>query len=187
AFLAGTSVTGQLNLMNPMLWLVTYFMFTYGTVKNLPDYSGDKKAGTKTTATVFGDIHRAVRFTTIILVSPYILLLGLTITGMLPAIYYVELILLPILSFIVYNMWTSRSSEGLERMHTFGFFYAISFLLFTLVLSSPSLMSLTVVVSTFLWTLLVSRIHMDSRIEKRDWEHRPRPAPRRDQLSGRMV
>ena len=175
AFLAGTSVTGHVNLLNPVLWLVTYFMFTYGTVKNLPDYSGDKKAGTKTTATVFGNIRRAVKFTTIILISPYVFLVGLTITGFLPAIYYAELILTPLLIFILHNMWTARSSEGFEKMHTYGFFYAISFLLFTLVVSSPSLKSLGVVVSAFLWTLLVSRIHIDSRIESRDWEHNSNP------------
>ena len=175
AFLAGTSVTGHVNLLNPVLWLVTYFMFTYGTVKNLPDYSGDKKAGTKTTATVFGNIRRAVKFTTIILISPYVFLVGLTVTGFLPAIYYAELILTPLLIFILHNMWTARSSEGFEKMHTYGFFYAISFLLFTLVVSSPSLKSLGVVVSAFLWTLLVSRIHIDSRIESRDWEHNSNP------------
>ena len=150
-------------------------MFTYGTVKNLPDYSGDKKAGTKTTATVFGNIRRAVKFTTIILISPYVFLVGLIITGFLPAIYYAELILTPLLIFILHNMWTARSSEGFEKMHTYGFFYAISFLLFTLVVSSPSLKSLGVVVSAFLWTLLVSRIHIDSRIESRDWEHNSNP------------
>ena len=175
AFLAGTSVTGHINIINPMLWLVTYFMFTYGTVKNLPDYSGDKKAGTKTTATVFGDIRRAVRFTTIILISPYIFLVGLTIMGLLPPIFYVELALTPLLLFILYTMWTAKSSEGFEKMHTYGFFYAISFLLFTLVVSSPSLKSLGIVISAFLWTLLVSRIHVDSRIESRDWEHKSNP------------
>src|SRR5207249_8831829 len=102
AFLAGTSVTGHVNVLNPVLWLVTYFMFTYGTVKNLPDYSGDKKAGTKTTATVFGNIARAVKFTTIILISPYVSLVGLTITRFLPAIYYAKLILTPLLIFILH-------------------------------------------------------------------------------------
>src|SRR6058998_4185344 len=171
SFLSGVAVMGSVNLLNPIFLLLTYFMFTYGTVKNLPDYSGDKKAGTKTTATVFGNIRRAVKFTTIILISPYVFLVGLTITGFLPAIYYAELILTPLLIFILHNMWTARSSEGFEKMHTYGFFYAISFLLFTLVVSSPSLKSLGVVISAFLWTLLVSRIHIDSRIESRDWEH----------------
>ncbi len=171
AFLAGTSVTGQINILNPVLWLVTYFMFTYGTVKNLPDYSGDKKAGTKTTATVFGTVRRAVRFTTVILISPYIFLVALALAGFLPPIYYVELALTPLLLFILYNMWTAKSSEGFEKMHTFGFFYAISFILFTSVVSSPSLKSLGIVISAFIWILLVSRIHIDSRIESRDWEH----------------
>src|SRR5207245_9069423 len=96
-------------------------------------------------------------------------------TGFLPAIYYAELILTPLLIFILHNMWTARSSEGFEKMHTYGFFYAISFLLFTLVVSSPSLKSLGVVVSAFICTLLVASIHIDSRIESRDWEHNSTP------------
>ncbi len=139
AFLAGTSVTGNISVMSPMLWLVTYFMFTYGTVKNLPDYWGDKKAGTKTTATVFSNIRSAVKFSTILLISPYILLLGLTVSGLLPSTYYLDLVLFPLLLFILYTMLKAKTGEGLEKAHTYGFFYAISFLLFTLVISSPSL------------------------------------------------
>ncbi len=176
AFLAGTSVTGRISFASPMLWLVTYFMFTYGTVKNLPDYSGDKKAGTKTTATIFSNIGRAITFSSILLVSPYILLVSMIVVGLLPQIYFLDLILFPLLIFILYNMRKAKNGEGLEKAHTYGFFYAISFLLFTLVVSSPTLKALGVVIGTFVWTLLVSRIHMDSRIENRDWE---RAAPRR--------
>src|SRR6266487_5807785 len=70
AFLSGMSIVGSINLLNPVLLLVTYFMLTYGTVKNLPDYSGDKKAGTRTTATVFRSMGSAVRFSGILLFTP---------------------------------------------------------------------------------------------------------------------
>src|SRR5260370_14217198 len=75
AFLSGVSVMGSINLLNPVFLLVTYFMFTYGTVKNLPDYSGDKKAGTRTSATIFHSLGNAVRFSAILLFTPYILLI----------------------------------------------------------------------------------------------------------------
>ncbi|HEX9240254.1 MAG TPA: UbiA family prenyltransferase, partial [Candidatus Bathyarchaeia archaeon] len=38
SFLSGVAVMGSVNLLNPVFLLLTYFMFTYGTVKNLPDY-----------------------------------------------------------------------------------------------------------------------------------------------------
>src|SRR5437879_8331739 len=65
---------GSVNLLNPVFLLLTYFMFTYGTVKNLPDYSGDKKAGTRTSATIFHSLANAVRFSGILVFTPYILL-----------------------------------------------------------------------------------------------------------------
>lgn len=170
SFLSGVSVIAPLNLLNPVFLLVTFFMLTYGTVKNLPDYSGDKKAGTRTTATIFRSMRAAVKFSGILLFTPYILLLSLIITGLLPPIYLADLGLAIILVAIVAKMFRAKSSEELESAHTIGFFYAISFILFTIVLTSPTLASIVVILSAYLWTLLVSRVSMDSRIETRDWE-----------------
>jgi 4-hydroxybenzoate polyprenyltransferase len=170
AFLSGISVVGSISLLNPVFLLVTYFMLTYGTVKNLPDYFGDKKAGTRTTATVFRSITGAVRFSSILLFTPYLLLIGLTATGFLAPIYLADLGMAIILTVIVAKMLKAKSSQELEKTHTIGFFYAISFLLFTLVLASPTLASIVVIISAYLWTLLVSRVSMDSRAENRDWE-----------------
>jgi 4-hydroxybenzoate polyprenyltransferase len=170
AFLSGVSIVGSISLLNPVFLLVTYFMLTYGTVKNLPDYFGDKKAGTRTTATVFRSIIDAVRFSTILLFTPYLLLVGLVATGLLAPIYLADLGMAVILTIIVARMLKSKSSQEFEKTHTIGFFYAISFLLFTLVLASPTLASIVIILSAYLWTLLVSRVSMDSRVEKRDWE-----------------
>lgn len=176
AFLSGLSVHGTIDLLNPVFWLATYFMLTYGTVKNLPDYSGDKKAGTRTSATIFREIKKAVIFTGVLLYTPYFLLVGLVATGQLGTIYLLDLGFIPILGLIFHSMWKTRTSEGLEKAHTFGFFYAISFLVFTVVLSSPTIQSLLIVVGVYLWTLVVSKINVDSRKESRDWERRRRKA-----------
>ncbi len=170
AFLSGVSIVGSLNLLNPVFLLVTYFMLTYGTVKNLPDYSGDKKAGTHTTATVFHSLTSAVRFSGILLFTPYILLASLIASGSLAPIYLADFGMALILAAIVSRMLKAKSSQELEKTHTIGFFYAISFILFTLVLTAPTLGSIVVILSAYLWTLLVSRVSMDSRIENRDWE-----------------
>lgn len=170
AFLSGVSIVGTVNLLNPVFLLVTYFMLTYGTVKNLPDYFGDKKAGTRTTATVFRTIKTAVRFSGIFLFTPYVLLAGFVLSGMLAPIYLADLGMAIILAMIVGRMVKAKSSQELEKTHTIGFFYAISFILFTLVLTAPTLGSIVVLLAAYLWTLLVSRVSMDSRTENRDWE-----------------
>lgn len=170
AFLSGLAVRGSLDLYNPLFWLATYFMLTYGTVKNLPDYSGDKKAGTRTSATIFQNIKDAVLFSGVLLFTPYILLVSLVTMGLLAPIYLLDLGFAAILTVIFTRMWKAKSSEDLERAHTGGFFYAISFLLFTLVLTNPTVESIVVLLGAYLWTLLMSKVNIDSRIENRDWE-----------------
>ena len=173
-FLSGLAVNGALNVFNPVLWLATYFMLTYGTVKNLPDYAGDKKAGTRTSATIFTSMRSAVVFTGTLLATPYVLLVTLVTMGLLAPIYLADLALLAFLFIIYGKMRRASTSEGLEKAHTLGFFYAISFILLTLVITSLTLQSVIITVGAFVWTLLVSRVHVDSRIESRDWERERR-------------
>ena len=170
SFLSGVAVMGSVNLLNPVFLLLTYFMFTYGTVKNLPDYSGDRKAGTRTSATIFHSLANAVRFSGILVFTPYILLTAFIAAGSLAPIYLADLGMGLIFAIIFFQMLRAKSSQELEKTHTFGFFYAISFILFTLVLTSPTLASIIVILSAYLWTLLVSRVSLDSRVENRDWE-----------------
>lgn len=170
-FLGGLSVAGTLNLFNPMLWLVTYFMFCYGTVKNLPDYAGDKKAGVRTSATIFNKVSNAILFTGILLFTPYVLLVALVGFGLLQPIYLANLSLLPLLALVFLRMHQSKNSEQLEHAHTFGYFYAITFVLSTLVLSTLTLTALGIVAVAYFWAFLVSRTNLHSRVERRDWEN----------------
>lgn len=170
AFLSGLAARGNLDLFNPLLWLTTYFMLAYGTVKNLPDYQGDKRAGTHTSATIFQNIKHAILFSGTLLYTPYLLLTILVATGLLKTIYLLDLGFAILLTIIFTLMWKARNPQDLERAHTFGFFYAISFLLFTLVLTNPSLESIVALSTAFLWTMLVSKVNVDSRVENRDWE-----------------
>jgi len=176
-FLAGLSIRGSLDFLNPMLWLLTWFMFTYGTVKNLPDYFGDMKAGIRTSATIFKNVRKAVLFSATLLSTPYIFLVGLVALGFLGPIYIADLALVPLLIFILSEMLRAKDSAGLEKAHTLGFFYAISFLLFTLVLTSPTLQSLVMVLVAYFWALIVAKISVHSRVEYRDWEKQRRKKP----------
>ncbi len=170
-FLGGISVNQTPDLASPMLWLVTYFMFTYGTVKNLPDYTGDKKAGVRTSATIFKNINNAVVFTGALLFTPYLLLVSLVTLGLISPIYLASLALLPLLSYVYYRMHKAKDSEHLEGAHTLGYFYAITFVLTTLVLSSLSTTAIVIVLVAYIWALLVSRTSLHSRVEKREWEN----------------
>jgi 4-hydroxybenzoate polyprenyltransferase len=170
-FLGGLSVQGTPDLNNPMLWLVTYFMFTYGTVKNLPDYTGDKRAGVKTSATIFKNINNAILFAGTLLFTPYVLLISLVAFGLLEPIYLATLALLPLLGYVFYKMHLAKDSEHLERAHTLGYFYAITFVLFTLVLTTLTVTALVIVAVAYTWALFVSKTNLHSRVEKRDWEH----------------
>ncbi len=176
-FLGGLSVRGSLDLLNPMLWLLTWFMFTYGTVKNLPDYFGDMKAGIRTSATIFKNVKKAVLFSGTLLSTPYIVLVALVALGFLGPIYIADLVLVPLLIFIFIEMLKARDSAGLEKAHTLGFFYAISFLLFTLVLTSPTIQSLAMVLVAYFWALTVAKVSVHSRVEYRDWEKQRRKKP----------
>src|SRR5207245_3508629 len=59
-FIGGLGVRGSLDLLNPMLWLLTWFMFTYGTVKNLQDYFGEMKVGIRTDITIYEILKNVV-------------------------------------------------------------------------------------------------------------------------------
>ncbi len=176
-FLGGLSIRGSFDLLNPMLWLLTWFMFTYGTVKNLPDYFGDKKAGIRTSATIFKNVKNAVLFSSILLSTPYILLVAFVALGFLGPIYIADLALIPLFAFIITEMLKAVDTAGLEKAHTLGFFYAISFLLFTLVLTSPTIQSLVMVLLAYLWALTVAKVSVHSRVEYRDWEKQRRKKP----------
>src|SRR5947209_6754296 len=52
-FLGGLGVRGSLDLLNPMLWLLTGLKFTYGWSKNLRHYLGGMKRGPETTTVLF--------------------------------------------------------------------------------------------------------------------------------------
>src|SRR5207247_10195594 len=123
------------NLLNPVFLLLTDFRFTYGNVKDLPDYSGDKKAGTSTSATLFHSLANAVRFSGMLLLTPYMPLTAFIAVGSLAPIYRADLGIGLIFAVIFSGMLKAKSSQQLGKAHTLGFLYALSFILFTLALT----------------------------------------------------
>src|SRR5207245_8195209 len=90
-------------------------------------------ADTRTSATFFRSLANAVRFSGLLLFTPYVLLTAFIAVGSLSPIYLADLGMGLIFAVIFFRMLRAKSSQELEKTHTFGFFYAISFILFTLV------------------------------------------------------
>jgi len=163
-FLAGLAATSRLNLFNPWFLLFTLFMLTYGTIKNVPDFRGDQMAGLKTTATVFKSFKQAIKVNLVLLLAPYVLLIFFIGIGTLNKIYLLNvcLILFPIYWLYV-NLQTSKR-ERLEKIHTKGFIYAISFYLFNFILNHFSSTSIALTASMMITIYIISKFRIDSRI-----------------------
>lgn len=164
-YLAGLAAINELNLTDPWFILFTIFMLAYGTVKNVPDYLGDQIAGLKTTITAFSDFKKAMKVNTALLLSPYFLIVFLVGAGILSKLYLLNMVLM---IFPIYwafrNLRTNNRSE-LEKFHTYGFVYAISFFLFNLVLRFPSLTSMGIVLFVTSTISLTRKLNIDSRKE----------------------
>jgi 4-hydroxybenzoate polyprenyltransferase len=164
-FLAGLAVIDQLNVHNPLLILLTFFMLNYGTVKNIPDFVGDRLVGLRTTATIFKDHRRAVIVSTILLLTPYLNLILFVGLNLLDHIY---LLSTPLMAFPIYwairNLQTEKR-EVMEKLHTYGFLYAVFFLLYNLVLTYPSMISVGIAIVVYLMIYFVTRLQIDSRRE----------------------
>jgi 4-hydroxybenzoate polyprenyltransferase len=165
-FLAGIVVAyDMIDITNPFFLLFSLFMFAYGTVKNIPDYIGDKIAGLKTTTTAFESYRMAVLVSTTILLTPYALLGHLVLSGTIATLYLLNL---PLMIFPLYwgysNLRTTKR-EISEKIHTYGFIYAISFLLFNLILTHPTVYSMTIAICVYSIIYFINKYEIDSRKE----------------------
>src|SRR6266566_3986177 len=149
------------GIFNSIFYSVRPLRFKARPFVSLVSFSGAVGLAFLSGVSVIGSVN---------LFTPYILLTAFIAVGSLAPIYLADLGMGLIFAVIFSRMLKAKSSQELEKAHTFGFFYAISFILFTLVLTSPTLASIIVILSAYLWTLLVSRVSLDSRVENRDWE-----------------
>ncbi|MFH0897348.1 MAG: UbiA family prenyltransferase [Candidatus Bathyarchaeota archaeon] len=163
-FLAGLAAINQLSLADPWFIIFTVFMLTYGTVKNIPDLAGDKLAGLRTTATSFKDFNKAIKVSTFLLLLPYLPLTLFIITGIFHQLYLLDIPLIAFPIYWAYKNFKTKNREALEKLHTYGFIYAVSFFLYNLMLSYPSIISASVALSTLFAIFFMSKLGIDSRI-----------------------
>ena len=162
-FLAGLAVTDSLTFGNPLFILFTYFMFTYGTVKNIPDYAGDQLAGLRTTATIFKNYERALRASTLLLLSPYLLITLFVFMSIIDVSYLLNIPFMAFPIYWAYKNGRAQCRDEVEQLYTYGFAYAVSFFLFNLLLSYPATTSVLIAISICLMISLITKLNIDSR------------------------
>jgi len=101
----------------------------------------------------------------VLLLTPYFLITLFVGTGVLGSVYLLNLSLLVVPLYWAHENIRSHRREALEKLHTLGFLYALSFLLVNLILSYPTFTSLVITSSVSFAVLVVSKLNVDSRME----------------------
>lgn len=162
-FVGAWSLSGNLSNLWSIAFFLTYWFLTYGTIKNIPDYTGDKVVGLKTSATIFRERRTAIKFSFAFLITPYILLILLLLFNYLNIKFLSLLIGLPFISLIMYKALNLQEFGKLEKIHTWGFFYAVSFLSLFLFLLYPTINSIILILFLFIVLLSINITKFDSR------------------------
>ncbi|MFX1274547.1 MAG: UbiA family prenyltransferase [Promethearchaeota archaeon] len=167
-FVAGWVINKPIWELSPMFYLITYFFFTYFSVKNIPDFLGDKKAKVKTVMTRYNKYEKGVYISFFILFTPYVLLLVLLILNMLSGVYYTMYILIPVLLYLLKeNLQHENNLPRLERLHTYGFLYSVTFLNIILFLSVLSIETIVWIAFSYFYLLFFMKLrYIDSRHEE---------------------
>lgn len=160
---AGYLLTSSTNSLPPIVWIMTFWFFTYGAVKNLPDYHGDKEAGLRTPATIFDTRRDAVIFASALLLSPFPLIVGAVLSDVIAQKYLLLLVFVALLGYILKKTFASDTSKELEIAHTDGFFYAVLVSAAFFLLQSQSPRALALTVTPFVALVAIEKIGFDSR------------------------
>ena len=160
---AGYLLTSPTISLPPIVAIMTFWFFTYGAVKNLPDYHGDKEAGLRTPATIFDTRRDAVVFAAALLLTPFPLILGAALSGLIATKYLLLLVFLLFLVYLLKKTFDSDTAKELEIAHTDGFFYAVSVSAVFFLLQTQSLRALALAAAPFALLGVIEKAEFDSR------------------------
>lgn len=146
-----------------IIFFLGYWFITYGTIKNLPDYEGDKKIGIKNSATMFSTRKEAVNFAVIILLSPFLILPFLILSNFIELKFILLFLWLPLIAIICSKALKAKNFETLEKLHTYGLIYAVGFLSLTVLIVSFTFYSLIFLVLALFILFLILKTKFDSR------------------------
>ncbi len=167
-FIAGWVINKPLWQLSPLFYLITYFFFTYFSIKNIPDLLGDKKANIQTIMTKSVDYKKGIYTSFLILFTPYIALLILILSNVLSGIYFIMYIFIPFLFYLlIENLHYEKNLSRLERLHAYGFIYAVTFLNVILFLSTFLIEAIIWIIFSYSYIIFFMNIKkVDSRHEK---------------------
>ena len=161
--IGGWTLTNDIFSISALIFFLGYWFLTYGTIKNLPDFKGDKIAGLRTSATVFSTRRKAVGVASALLLSSYVILFLLLLFNYIEYKFALLFLLLPVISIICYKALKAKTYESLEKLHTYGLIYADVFLSLTLVIISPTIYSFIFLVVLLSLQSLILKTRFDSR------------------------
>jgi 4-hydroxybenzoate polyprenyltransferase len=148
-----------------MWFFLTLWFMAKGTFKNVPDFAGDRAAGLRTSATVFGTRSRAALAATVATVSAYASLAGLVALGLEGTSILWSLVWLgPVL-------WNCarllRAPDGLtgNRILRADMIISSGFIATLLLLVAPTVTSIVVSVAGALILFVSDFLALDSRRE----------------------
>ncbi len=164
-YLAGLIAVDKFSLTDPSFILFTLFFMTFGTMKNVPDYLGDRLADVKTNVTAFGNLRKAIIATTVVVLSPYFLVLLFVGLGVLSRLYLLDMLLMAFPIYWTYRNFRANTREDLEKTFFYAYLYAVFFLLFNMILKNPSIISMSLAALVISTVLLVQKLKIDSRLQ----------------------
>ena len=157
------SLFNSINSIPTIIFFLGYWFITYGTIKNLPDYDGDKKIGIKNSATMFSTRKKAIVFAVILLLSPFLILPFLILFNFIELKFLLLFLWLPLISLICFKALKAKTFETLEKLHTYGLIYAVGFLSLTLLIVSLTFYSLIFLILSIFFLFLILKTKFDSR------------------------
>lgn len=163
SFIAGWILSNPISDIHPLFYVVSYFFFTYSAFKNIPDYIGDRKANLRTLMTVAHNYKQGVIMSYILLISSYFLLTIFMALQLLSTKYIFMLLLLPVLVYNGYLTAKARSTAEMEKLHSYGFLYGVTFLMMIFFISVPTIESFVAITFFYTLILLAKTMRLDSR------------------------
>lgn len=167
-FIGGWVIVEPVWTVSPVLLVVAWFFFAYGTLKNLPDIEGDRASGTVTFFTMFSR-SRAALLSGALLASPYLLLLGLILAGVLEPRYLITFLFVPLLAWVVYRTARAATPEAREATHALGYLYQLGFFLTLLLLYYTSPLTILSAAIIAIVGIGADALQIDSRPYRLRW------------------
>jgi 4-hydroxybenzoate polyprenyltransferase len=146
-----------------MWFFVTVWFMAKGAFKNVPDFDGDKAAGVRTSATVFGSRRTAALVTTAATVAAYLTLLPLVAMGLeKPRVLLALLWLVPI-TFNCVRLVQAADGRAANAVLKADMLLSTGFMASLLLLVAPGAQSAAMVLAAALLLLASDVLGLDSR------------------------